>query len=177
MKTFVYIAQSLDGFIAKSDGSLDWLDHDSNGEDYGYKEFMKNIDVLLMGANTFRIIREFNEWYYDEKRVLILSKKLTKQDIPERLQNKVEISNLSPNEILFELKKNETKGIYVDGGKLIQSFLKEGLIDELIITQIPIMLGSGISLFGNLNKEIRLELNKAKTFKSGLVQLNYRVLH
>lgn len=175
MKTFVYIAQSLDGFIAKPDGNLDWLNHNSYGEDYGFKKFMKNIDVMLMGANTFNVVMNFDEWIYNNKKVFVLSNRMKMEDIPQRLYDKVEISNLSPKEIISELKEKGTKGIYVDGGKLIQSFLKEDLIDELIITQVPILLGNGIPLFGSLGKEIKLELIRNQSFKSGLIQFNYKI--
>ena len=177
MKKYVYIAQSLDGFIAKTDGDLDWLRYDQQDEDYGFKKFMETIDVLIMGANTFGTIMNFEEWYYDKKRVIVLSSSLKMDDIPTSLKTKIEISSLSPKKILSSLEKDNVKGVYIDGGKIIQSFLKEDLIDELIITQIPILLGAGVPLFGNLKKEIKLEHIKTLAFKNGLVQLNYKVLY
>lgn len=177
MKTFAYIAQSIDGFIAKPDGNLDWLDHNSYGEDYGFREFLRNIDVILMGANTFSVIMNFDEWVYTNKKVFIMSNKIKTEDIPERLRDKVEISNLSPRKIITVLREKGCQEIYVDGGKVIQSFLKEDLVDELIITQIPILLGDGIPLFGKLNREIKLELVENQSFKSGLIQNRYKIIH
>ena len=177
MKKYVYIAQSVDGFIAKSDGNLDWLDHDSLGEDYGFKNFMENIDVLLMGANTFRAVMNFDQWVYEGKKVFVLSSSLRIDDVPEKLKSRIELTSLSPKKIISQLADEGHLGIYIDGGKLIQSFLKEDLIDEIIITQIPILLGGGISLFGNLDREIKLRHTETKSFKSGLVQSIYKISH
>ena len=135
MKKSVYIATSLDGFIARKNGSLDWLpgsDGESRGdEDYGYHAFMDSVDVLVMGRNTYELVLSFGEWSYGDKKVIVLSHSLT--ELSPTLPDTVELLSCSPQELVAQLQTSGVKHIYVDGGKTIQGFLRAGLIDEIII--------------------------------------------
>ncbi|MCH8548629.1 MAG: dihydrofolate reductase family protein, partial [Balneolaceae bacterium] len=160
MKCSVYIATSADGFIATPDGGIDWLLR-SEYEDAGkiglvYNEFISTVDVIVMGRHSFEKILTFNEWYYEDTEVIVL----TTQDLkePESLTGKVIFKSGTPQEIVMELAKEGKKHLYIDGGITIQKFLKANLINELTITVIPIILGSGIPLFGNEGTEQPLEL-------------------
>lgn len=178
VKVSVYVAQSLDGYIARENGDLDWLDNYNRtvpeGEDLGYKAFMNSVDILIMGRNTYEKVLSFGNWPYKEKKVIVLS---THQiDIPETIKAYVTLSNETPN-ILYERLSNEgIKLNYVDGADTIQRFMRVGLVDEITITLIPTLLGSGISLFGKLDKDIQLELISSKGYDFGFSQLIYRVI-
>lgn len=174
IKISVYIAASLDGFIARKDGGLDWLPPGSDGsEDYGYAEFISIVDHIVMGRNSFEKILTFGEWPYDKKVIVLTSRDLT---LPPKLADKVEPLHLSPRELVHEMNIRGAKGIYLDGGVTIQRFLREGLVNEMIITTIPILIGEGLPLFGTLNKDIKLELVKSESFKNGFVQNKYKIL-
>lgn len=154
MKSSVYIAISLDGYIARMGGELDWLDmFDSSipkGEDLGYYQFIDSVDVLVMGRNTFDKVLSFGvSWPYGNKQVVVLSR--NKIDIPAELSASVSHSSESPGILSNRLKEAGAKRIYVDGGITIQRFLAEGLITDLNITIIPIILGGGIPLFGEFS--------------------------
>ena len=173
----VFIATSLDGFIAREDGKLDWLENHGPadpGEDYGYKKFIDQIDGLIMGRGSFETVVEFEPWPYD-KPVVVLSHSLSADDIPQHLREKVRIFADTPREIMQKMAKEGWQRAYIDGGKIIQSFLRAGLIDELIITRVPVLLGQGISLFGELPSDILLEHIDTQSFSSGLVQSKYKV--
>jgi dihydrofolate reductase len=175
MAIMVYIACSMDGFIAKIDGNIDWLlgiPNESNN-DYGFGDFMKKIDGIIMGRKTFEKVLEIqpNEWRYS-KTVFVLSNTL--KNIPEKLKSKVEIINGDLITLLEKLKERKINNIYVDGGKTIQSFLKNDLIDEMIITTIPIILGNGIPLFGILNKEIKFSIEKTEFIDKNIAMNYYR---
>jgi dihydrofolate reductase len=175
MANMVYIACSMDGFIAKIDGNIDWLleiPNESNN-DYGFGEFMERVDGIIMGRNTFEKVLEIqpNEWRYS-KTVFVLSNTL--KNIPERLKSKVEIINGDLTIILEELKERNINNLYVDGGKTIQSFLKHDLIDEMIITTIPIILGNGMPLFGVLNKEIKFYIEKTEYIDRNIAMNYYK---
>lgn len=171
----VFIATSLDGFIAKSDGDIEWLlTRDDPSEDHGYNRFVETVDGIVMGRGTYEKVAAFDEWYYS-KPVIVLSKTLTNLDVPERLKDKVKILNSNPREAMHSLAKENWKRVYVDGGQLIQSFLREGLIEDMIITKVPVLLGQGRSLFGSLKEDISLEHISTISFPSGLVQSHYRV--
>lgn len=173
-KISVYIAVSLDGFIARKDGSLDWLPPGSDGdEDFGYAEFISSIDFIVMGRNTFEKVLTFGNWPYTKKVIVLTSKKLT---LPPELGDKVETLHLSPQELIHQMDIRGAKGIYLDGGVTIQRFLREGLIDEITITTIPILIGEGLPLFGPPGKDIKLELINSSSFKNGFVQTKYKVL-
>lgn len=173
VKVSVYIATSLDGFIARKDGGLDWLPVPvEGGEDYGYAEFMAAIDFIVMGRNTYEKVLSFGGWQYDRKVIVLTSRDLT---LPSELADKVEAHRQSPRELLHELERRGAKGIYLDGGVTIQRFLREGLVDELTLTTIPVLIGEGIPLFGSLEQDIKLVLLKSRTFPNGFVQTTYKI--
>lgn len=171
----VFIATSLDGFIAKEDGDIEWLlKRDDPTEDHGYNSFIEKIDVIIMGRRTYEKVIKFEEWIYS-KPVIVLSKTLTNSNVPESLVDKVRILNLAPVELMDRLAKEGCRKVYIDGGQLIQSFLQEGFIEDLIVTTVPVLLGQGRPLFGPLKTEISLEHLATLSFPSGLVQSKYRV--
>lgn len=171
----VYIATSLDGFIARPDGDVDWL-HEGEpppeGEDYGWQAFMDSIDILVMGRNTFEKVLTFGSWPY-QKPVVVLSRSLT--IVPEHLKSQVTIEAAEPHSFIQSLTERGIKRIYLDGGALIQSFLRAGLVDDLCITRIPRLLGQGIPLFGSLEQDILLQLTDVKSWPNGLVKTTYKV--
>lgn len=172
MPNIVYIATSLDGHIAKKDGSIDWLMEVPNPEnsDYGFSDFMDSIDGIIMGRNTFETVVSLEEWPYTKK-VFVLSK--TMKDLPDGYQDKAQIVKGELKDILDALQKTGMKNIYVDGGKTIQSFLREDLIDDLIITRIPLILGSGIPLFEDIDQELKFGLVKTEVLNQNLVKSTY----
>ncbi len=174
VKISVYIATSADGFIARKNGDIDWLPPGSEGgEDYGYAEFISTVDYIVMGRNSFEKVLTFGEWQYDKKVIVLTSRDLT---LPPELADKVEPLHLSPRELIQEMDIRGAKRIYLDGGVTIQRFLREGLVDEMTITTIPILIGEGLPLFGELEKDINLELMTSKSFKNGFVQTRYKAL-
>ena len=174
----VFIAVSLDGFIARVGGELDWLDAANatvpEGEDCGYHAFMDSIDVLIMGRNTYEQVLSFSKWPYGSKPVIVLSRRIIK--IPDELIQTVSHSSESPKELYERLSKEGAKRLYIDGGITIQRFLAEGLINDITMTVIPVILGSGIPLFGHLTKDIPLKHIATKTYHFGFVQLTYEVV-
>jgi dihydrofolate reductase len=172
VKVSVYIATSRDGFIARRNGDIDWLTGGEGGEDYGYAEFMSCIDHIVMGRNTYEKVLTFGGWRYDKKVIVLTNRDLT---TPPELSDKVEALRLSPRELVNEMDTRGAKHIYLDGGVTIQRFLREGLVDEMTITTIPILIGEGLPLFGKLEKDLKLELIKSESFKNGFVQNKYRV--
>ncbi len=177
MKCSVFIATSLDGYIARADGRIDWLEeaHRSApaGEDFGYQEFFDAVDVLILGRRTFETVRGFPEWPYGEKRVVVLSQTL--HQLPADCSPSVRLTDQSPAEIVKSLKHESFQRAYVDGGATIQSFLAAGLVSDLTITTIPILLGSGLPLFGRLTEDRPLLHEKTQVFPNGFVQSKYRV--
>jgi dihydrofolate reductase len=175
MNISVYIATSLDGFIARTDGALDWLGDApaEGGEDYGYSQFMDTIDMLVMGRNTFETVLGFSPWPYGSKPVVVLSSRPL--DIPESLREHVEAMSGSPAEVVRSLSERGVEHVYLDGGKTIQRFLDAGLVWRLIITRIPILIGEGISLFGPLKHDLKLRHIATRVFPGGLVQSEYEI--
>jgi dihydrofolate reductase len=166
----VYIAASLDGFIARPDGGLDWLDivH-SPGEDYGYKVFFDSVDALVMGRKTYDTVLGFEKWPYENKRVVVVSHAASRG-----AGKHGETFHSGPLEPLLDrLGADGVRRVYVDGGVLIRSFLAAGLIDDVTVSVIPILLGSGVPLFGGV--EQRMTLVSSRSFPSGLVQLCYKI--
>jgi dihydrofolate reductase len=177
IKVSAYIATSLDGFIARENGALDWLPGSagaSDGEDYGYHEFMETVDVLLMGCKTYEQVRSFGQWPYGEKRVMVWSRYAVQ--IPANLSKTVEYRSSTPEKMVDELAKAGVQHLYVDGGKTIQSFIQAGLMQQIIITTVPILIGKGIRLFGNIDQDIHLRHSKTISFDNGFVQSWYDVL-
>ncbi len=175
LQTSVYIATTLDGFIARAGGSLDWLEHDSGEADYGFNAFMTSIDCLVIGRITFEKVLGFGDWPYSGKHVIVPSTNLSNNDIPEELRAGVEVVNGNPADLLAALEARGFKHAWVDGGDTIQRFLRAGLIDEITISRIPILIGNGIPLFGVIDGDIRLSHVSTTSFDSGLVQSLYRV--
>lgn len=175
MKTrnIVFIATSLDGFIADRNGKIDWLNTISIPEvtDMGFGALIDRVDAIVMGRNTFDTVCSFDiEWPYS-KPVFVLSHSL--KEIPDKFKNKAFLIQGSLNNILDELHRKGYNQLYIDGGQTIQSFLKEELIDEMIITNIPILLGGGTPLFGELPKEIGFKHKKTTVFLDEIVQSHY----
>lgn len=171
----VFIATSLDGFIARPDGDITWLlERDDPAEDHGYNSFISTIDGIVMGRGTYEKVAAMDEWYYTRP-VIVLSKTLAQSSVPERLKDKVTILNLSPREVMSYLEKTGWKRVYVDGGQVIQSFLQENLIEDMVISKVPVLIGKGRPLFGNLKDDLSLEHLKTISFPSGLVQSHYRL--
>jgi dihydrofolate reductase len=171
----VFIATSLDGYIAREDGSIDWLlSRDDPSEDHGYPDFIKDIDGLVMGRGSFEGVSRFDPWPYD-KPVLVLSKVLAASPVPEHLKGRVRFADLTPKAAMDMLAMEGWRRIYVDGGRLVQAFLREGLIADMVVTQIPVLIGAGRPLFGPTEGDITLTHISTKVFPSGLVQNRYRI--
>lgn len=163
----VFIAVSLDGFIARPDGSLDWLDP-FHGEDHGYGGFFAGVDALVIGRGTYDTVVGFPEWPYGGKRVIVFTRRAADPRHGEELWSG------APRELADRLEREGIRRVYLDGGALIRSFLQEGLVDELTIDVVPVILGSGRPLFASGLPEIPLQFVEAKSYPSGLVQLRYR---
>lgn len=171
----IMMAMTLDGFVARKNHTLDWLDkQDTAGEDHGFTEFMESVDVIVMGSGSYRTVLGFGEWPYT-KPVVVLSRSLNQADIPDNLQGKVEIMSNEPADLMNVLGERGIKRVYLDGGAIIQSFMREGLIADMKVAMVPILIGEGIRLFGELSKDVDLSLESVNAFKSGLVQMQYRI--
>jgi dihydrofolate reductase len=173
MKISVFIATSLDGYIARADGALDWLPQSGDGEDHGYNDFFAGIDTLLMGRKTFETVLGFSPFPYTGKRVVVCSQSITQPDVPEALRPLLEVRNEPLPEVLRHLETTGVQHVYADGGRLITSLLELGLVDEITLTRVPVLLGSGIPLFGHLSRDHVWQHLETKAFKSGLVQSRY----
>ena len=174
MTNIVYVGTSLDGFIADKDHGLDWLNNVANPhqDDMGFAEFMSRIDALVMGRKTFEIVDGFDcDWPYT-KPVFVASHSL--QSIPEHLQDKVFLTKGSPEDITADLKRKGFNHLYIDGGSTIQQFLNSDMIDELIIGRIPIVLGGGIPLFGELSEPLQFEHIETKVHFNTITQSTYK---
>ncbi len=176
IKTSIFIATSLDGFIARKDGSLDWLDRINQsvppGVDGGFGDFLASVDALIMGRNTYEQVLSFNQWPYGEKPVFVMTSR--ELEIPLDLSRSVSQSSESPSSLLRRLEHKGLKHVYIDGGLTIQSFIKEGLINEMTITLAPVVLGEGKPLFSALPHDLRLEHTFTNNF-NGFVQIKYRI--
>ena len=171
----VFIATSIDGYIARSDGDIDWLlSRDDPAEDHGYADFIADKAMIVMGRGTYEKALSFDAWAYDRP-VLVLSKQLAGTPVPDALQGKLCFSSLSPAETMDELARQGVGKVYVDGGQLVQSFLRAGLIADIVLTTVPVLIGAGKPLFGALPRDIDLALLSSRSFPSGLVQSTYLV--
>ena len=173
MKASVFIATSLDGFIARPDGGLDWLPADG-GEPHGYEEFMAEIDAIVIGRKTFETVLAYDSWPYETKPVIVLSTTLSEVKVPSGAV--CELMAGTPHEIVTRLAARGMQHLYVDGGATIRSFLEAGLIQRMTITRVPVLLGRGIPLFGPLPHDLRFEHVATQSYPSGLVKSEYRVL-
>jgi dihydrofolate reductase len=177
MKASVFVAASLDGFIARENGDIDWLtvyQEEYPHEDYGFQEFIDTVDFLVMGRGTYDVVAAFESWPYGETPVVVLSTR--ELDRPPHIPPQVERMSCSPAECVERLAQRGARRLYVDGGKTIQAFLRAGLINDLTITRIPIILGSGIPLFGPLAKEVKLRHLATRAYSNGLVRNDYEVV-
>jgi dihydrofolate reductase len=172
VKASVFIGTSVDGFIARLNGDLDFLPA-GGGEPHGYREFMETVDALVIGRKTYETVLAFETWPYAEKRVFVLSTRPLAPAPPDAV---VEHMSGDPAEIVSQLETRGIKHVYVDGGITIQGFLQAGLIQRLIITRVPVLIGDGVSLFGPLPHDVRLEHVATRDYPSGLVQTEYRVV-
>lgn len=173
-KNSVFIATSIDGYIADKNGGIDWLHSIPNpdNDDMGYVEFTNNIDALVMGRTTFETVCGFEiDWPYD-KPVFVLS--TTLNEIPESHQDNAFLIKGTLNEIIEQINKKGYHRLYIDGGTTICNFLKADLIDEMIITTIPIVLGGGSPLFSELPNELKFELIATKTYLNQITQRHYK---
>jgi dihydrofolate reductase len=171
VKASVFIGTSVDGFIARPDGGLDWLPA-GGGEEHGYEAFMASVDALVIGRKTYETVLGFESWAYGPKPVFVLS---TGRLAPAPPKAVVERMSGDPAEIVTQLANRGIRHVYVDGGITIQRFLQAGLIQRLIITRVPVLLGQGIPLFGPLPRDVVLEHVGTRQYASGLVQSEYLV--
>lgn len=173
MTNIVYIATSLDGYIADKNNNIDWLHETPNpdGSDMGFNQFISEIDALVMGRNTLDMVLSFDcDWPYT-KPVFVLSNTMT--SIPEGYEDKVFLVKGELRDIVQELKDKGFYNLYIDGGVTIQSFLKEDMIDEIIITTIPVVLGGGIPLFGELSEPLKFKHIKSERYLDCLVKNHF----
>ena len=175
MTNYVYVAESLDGYIADKNRSINWLREfneqaEEENNDYGFSDFMDKIDVVVMGSNTFEEVMAIGIWPY-AKPVCVLS---TQNNlIPEELEGKAFTRSGDVLEIYNDLKKEGYENFYIDGGTVIQGFLQHDLIDEMYITKVPTLLGGGISLFSYLQKQITFKFCSSEVFNNSLVKNHY----
>jgi dihydrofolate reductase len=172
MTVSVFIGTSVDGFIARPSGDLDFLPV-GGGEPHGYEEFMASVDALVIGRKTFETVLTFAVWPYGDKRVVVLSSRPV--DLSAARGGVVEQMAGPPAEIVSTLAASGAQNIYVDGGITIQRFLRAGLIQRLIITRVPVLIGDGIPLFGTLQGDLRLRHVATEQYASGLVKSEYHV--
>jgi dihydrofolate reductase len=173
MTVSVFVGTSVDGFIARSNGSFDFLPADG-GEPHGYDEFIASVDALVIGRNTFETVLSLPAWPYGKKRVVVLSSRPI--DLSAVREGVVEQMAGSPTEIVARLAATGARHLYVDGGITIQKFLRAGLIQSITITRVPVLIGSGIPLFGALPHDLRLRHVGTRQYPSGLVKSEYQVL-
>jgi dihydrofolate reductase len=173
MTASVFIGTSLDGFIARPNNDLDFLP-EGGGEPHGYDEFMASVDAIVLGRNSYEKVLTLGPWAYGRKRVVILSSRPV--DLSAAVGGVVEQMSGSPAEIVERLAASGAHHLYIDGGITIQRFLRAGLIQRLIITRVPVLIGEGIPLFGTLPHDVRVRHIMTRTFPSGLVQSEYEVV-
>ena len=171
VRTSVFVGASVDGFIARPDGRFDFLP--DTPEPHGYDEFFASVDALLIGRKTFETALGFGGWPYGSKPVYVWSSRVLASQpagaVLERLGGE-------PHALLEQLAARGARHVYVDGGQTVQTFLRAGLIDRLVVTRVPVLIGAGISIFGTLDRDLRLRHVQTRSFPSGLVQSEYAVL-
>lgn len=175
VRTSVFVGVSLDGFIARPNGDLDWLMGEGGGDsaEYGYNEFIAEIDTIVMGRKTFEKVLTFDKWYYGDRRVVVLSSGAVDLAAAKARGGLIEQMGGSPAELVSKLAAGGARHLYVDGGITIQRFLAAGLIQRLIISRLPVLIGQGIPLFGHLPQDIRLRHVSTRTYPGGMVQSEY----
>jgi len=173
MKASVFVGASVDGFIARLNGDLDWLPQ--NAEPHGYDEFIASVDTIVIGRNTFEIVLGFETWPYGKKPVVVLSSQPVDLSVAVARGGVVEHMGGSPTDIAARLTARGVQHVYVDGGITVQRFLQAGLVDRLIVTRVPVLIGEGIPLFGTVPQDIPLRHVATRSYPSGLVQSEYEV--
>lgn len=175
IRTSVYVGVSVDGFIARAGGEVDFLDdHAPAGSDLGWADFIGSVDVLVMGRATFdSVLNAGVAWPYGDLTVVVWTHRPL--DLPAELSH-VEASELGPRELLDGLGERGFRHAYVDGGRTVQQFLQEGLIDEITLTTVPTLIGEGTRIFGALSGDVHLEHAETTTYGNGFVQTRYRVV-
>jgi dihydrofolate reductase len=169
VKASVFVGTSLDGFIARPNGEFDFLSP-SGDVPHGYDEFIATVDAIVMGRNTFGTVNGMAEWPYGNKLVIVL----TTRPLPsESRRETIELMEGTPHQITERLAARGIEHIYVDGGITVQRFLNAGLIDRLIVSRVPVIIGAGIPLFGPTDHDIALEHIATRTHATGLVQSEY----
>ncbi len=172
MRTSVFCGTSVDGFIARPNDALDFLDA-GGSEPHGYEEFISTVDVIVIGRKTFDVVLGFPAWPYGKKQIIVLSSRpLDFSKIPDAV---VEQMSGTPAEVVGKLSARGFQHAYIDGGITIQAFLRAGLIQRLTVTHVPILIGQGIPLFGSLPHDVILRHIATRTYKGGLVQTEYEV--
>ncbi len=171
----VFIATSLDGYISRKDGEIDWLlSRGDQTEDHGYDKFIESMDGIVLGRGTYEKVMSFETWPYT-KPVVVLSQSLSQPSLPENLKGKVRFMNLSPKDVMSLLTSEGWNKVYVDGGQVIQSFIRDNLIEDIVLTVVPVLIGSGRTLFGSLKDDVSVKHLKTTCFPSGLVQSVYKI--
>ncbi|MBZ5681640.1 MAG: dihydrofolate reductase family protein [Acidobacteriia bacterium] len=173
MTVSVFVGTSLDGFIARANGDFDFLPP-GGGEPHGYNEFIASVDAIVIGRNTFEKVLTLGDWPYGKKRVVVLSNRPV--DLSLASGGVVEQMAGSPAEIVAQLAATGANHLYVDGGITIQEFLRAGLVQRLIITRVPVLIGDGIPLFSTLPRDILLRHVATRQYPSGLVSSEYLVV-
>lgn len=168
-KISIYIATSLDGYIARTDGSLDFLDLPGYNEEYGFKELFESIDALILGRNTYEFVAALPDWPYKGKRVVVLSHSL------QKVREEAELFRGDVTKLTSQLHSDGIKHIWIDGGRTVSQFLNSQMVDHLTISVLPVILGSGIPLFSGIDKELRCRLISSQAYPSGLVQVKYEL--
>lgn len=182
MKCSIFIATSVDGYIATKNGGVDWLQPADNPQtnrqenpDMGFNRYINSVDCMIMGRNSMDKIASFNltqdHWPYADLEIFALSNRV--KEVPGNLQGKVKIHNGDIQSLLSKLEASGFEHAYIDGGKTITSFLELGLINEMTITLVPIILGQGIRLFGNIDRSVRLVQSQAEAYTNDFIQLRY----
>lgn len=174
----VFVGVSLDGFIARPNGDLDWLMGEGGGDsaEYGYNEFIAGIDAIVMGRRTFEKVLTLDKWYYGSKRVVVLSHQPLDLSAAQAHGGVVEVMAGTPAGVVSKLAASGAHRLYVDGGITIQQFLRAGLIHRLIISRLPVLIGDGIPLFGSLPHDVRLRHITTRTYPGGMVQSEYQIV-
>jgi dihydrofolate reductase len=172
MKISVFVGTSVDGFIARPNGELDFLPP-GGGEPHGYNEFIATVDAIVIGRKTFETVLAMEDWPYEKKRVVVLSSRAV--DL-SKARGAVEQMGGSPAEIVAKLAASGAHHLYIDGGITVQGFLRAGLVQRLVITRVPVLIGEGIALFGSLPHDVRLRHVATRSYASGLVQSEYQVV-
>ncbi|HTR76630.1 MAG TPA: dihydrofolate reductase family protein [Gemmatimonadaceae bacterium] len=175
MKTSVFVGVSVDGFLARANGELDFLDA-GGSEAHGYEEFISTIDTIVLGRKTFDILMGFDTWPYGERRVVALSSHPMDLSAASARGGRIEQMGGPPAEVMSRLAAAGAQHVYVDGGVTIQGFLRAGLINRLVVSRVPVLIGSGIPLFGTLPRDVVLRHVATKAFRGGLVQSEYEVI-